>query len=102
MNFLNITGLIKYFTPLNVIIYLLVINLIGILIMYIDKKKAKYGRWRIPEKTLLIVALLGGSIGTITGMYLFRHKTQKIKFTLGFPTILISEIIIITYFLLKY
>lgn len=102
MKFLNATGLITYFTPLNVIIYLLVINVVGVLIMYIDKKKAKYGRWRIPEKTLLIVALLGGSIGTIIGMYLFRHKTQKIKFTLGFPTILISEIIIITYFLLKY
>lgn len=102
MNFLNQTGLITYLTPLNVIIYLLAINLIGLLIMYIDKRKAKYGRWRIPEKTLLIIALLGGSIGTIGGMYLFRHKTQKLKFTLGFPTILISEIIVITYFLIKY
>ena len=102
MKFLNATGLITYLTPLNIIVYLLAINLIGLLIMYIDKRKAKYGRWRIPEKTLLIIALLGGSIGTISGMYLFRHKTQKIKFTLGFPTILISEIIIIVYFLIKY
>lgn len=102
MNFLKTTGLIVYLTPINIIMYLLIINLIGLLIMYIDKKKAKYGRWRIPEKTLLIIALLGGSIGTISGMYLFRHKTQKLKFTLGFPTILISEIIIITYFLIKY
>lgn len=102
MNFLNATGLIQYLTPLNIIIYLLAINLIGLLVMYIDKKKARYGRWRIAEKTLLIVALLGGSIGTIIGMYWFRHKTQKLKFTLGFPTILISEIIIITYFLIKY
>ena len=102
MKILNQTGLITYLTPLNVAIYLLAINLIGLLIMYIDKRKAKYGRWRIAEKTLLIVALLGGSIGTITGMYWFRHKTQKIKFTLGFPTILISEIIIIAYFLIKY
>lgn len=102
MNFLNQTGLIIYFTPLNIIVYLLAINLIGVLIMYIDKRKAKYGRWRIPEKTLLIVALLGGSIGTISGMYLFRHKTKKLKFTLGFPTILISEIVIIAYFLIKY
>lgn len=102
MKFLNVTGLITYFTPINVILYLLIINLIGLLIMYIDKKKAKYGRWRIPEKTLLIIALLGGSIGTIAGMYLFRHKTQKLKFTLGFPTILISEIIIITYFIIKF
>lgn len=102
MNFLKTTGLIVYLTPINIIMYLLIINLIGLLIMYIDKKKSKYGRWRIPEKTLLIIALLGGSIGTISGMYLFRHKTQKLKFTLGFPTILISEIIIITYFLIKY
>ena len=102
MKFLNATGLIIYLTPLNVIVYLLAINLIGLLVMYIDKKKAQYGRWRIPEKTLLIIALLGGSIGTISGMYLFRHKTQKLKFTLGFPTILISEIVIIAYFLVKY
>ena len=86
----------------NIIIYLIVINLIGILIMFLDKQKAKKDEWRISEKTLLIVALLGGSIGTITGMYWFRHKTQKLKFTLGFPTILISEIIIITYFLINY
>lgn len=102
MEFLNETGLIIYLTPLNVIIYLLLINIFGLLIMYIDKKKAKYGRWRIPEKTLLVVALLGGSIGTMAGMYWFRHKTQKLKFTLGFPTILISEIVITLYFLSKY
>ena len=102
MKFLNSTGLIVYLTPLNITVYLLVINLIGLFIMYIDKRKAMYGRWRIPEKTLLMVALLGGSIGTMAGMYLFRHKTKKLKFTLGFPTILISEIVIITYLLLKY
>lgn len=102
MKFLENSGLIVYLTPVNLFIYFLVINLIGIFVMYIDKKKAKYGRWRISEKTLLIIALLGGSIGTITGMFWFRHKTQKLKFTLGFPTILISEIIIITYFLINY
>ena len=102
MNFLKNTGLIIYLTPINILAYLLIINLFGILIMYIDKRKAKKGRWRIPEKTLLIVALLGGSIGTMLGMYWFRHKTQKLKFTLGFPTILISEIVIIIYFLIKY
>ena len=55
MNFLNTTGLIKYINPLNVIIYFIIINLIGFTLMYIDKKRAKYGRWRIPEKTLIIV-----------------------------------------------
>lgn len=102
MNFLNETGLMQYLTPINVIGYLLAINLIGILIMLIDKRKAQKGSWRIPEKTLLLVALLGGSIGTMIGMYWFRHKTKKLKFTLGFPTILITEIIAIIYFLIKY
>ena len=102
MKFLNETGLSNYLTIPKVLIYLLIINLIGILVMYIDKKKAIYGRWRIPEKTLLIIAFLGGSIGTVLGMYMLRHKTKKLKFILGFPTILISEIIIITYILLKY
>ena len=102
MNFLAQSGLNIYLTPINVILYLLLINAFGLFIMYWDKRKAKYGKWRTPEKTLLIVALLGGSIGTITGMYLFRHKTQKIKFVLGFPTILIAEVVIITYFLIKY
>lgn len=102
MNFLTETGLIEYLTLTNVSIYLLSINLIGILIMLIDKKKAIKGSWRIPEKSLLIVAMLGGSIGTMIGMYWFRHKTKKLKFTLGFPIILITEIILIIYFLIKY
>ena len=100
MKFLNETGLIQY--QYYFIIYLLIINIVGFGIMFWDKKKAKYGRWRIPEKTLLSIALLGGSIGTMIGMYTFRHKTQKIKFILGFPTILISEIVIILYFLIKF
>lgn len=102
MNFLTITGLITYLTPLNIMIYLLIINLIGMLLMYIDKRRAKYGRWRIPEKTLILIGLLGGSIGSMIGMYTFRHKTQKIKFYVGYPTILIAEIVIIIYFLIKY
>jgi len=100
MKLLIASGLNQYI--LHFIVYLLIINLIGFLIMYIDKKKAQYGRWRISEKTLLIAALIGGSIGCLIGMYTFRHKTQKIKFVLGFPTILIAELIIIVYFLVKY
>lgn len=102
MKFLNETGLITYLTPINIIVYLLIINLIGLIIMFIDKRKAIKGTWRIPEKSLLIVAMLGGSIGTMIGMYWFRHKTKKLKFTLGFPIILITEIILIMYLLLKY
>ena len=96
MNLLRSLGLTNYI--IYFIIYLIVINLVGVLIMYIDKRKAMYGRWRIPEKTLIIIALLGGSIGCMVGMKLFRHKTQKIKFVLGYPTILIAETVIIIYF----
>ena len=82
----------------NVVIYLIIINIVGFLAMYIDKQKAKRGKWRIPENTLLIITVLGGGVGTIAGMYTFRHKTQKPKFTIGLPAILILEIIGALYF----
>ena len=66
----------------NILIYLLVINLFGFFIMWLDKRKAKKGSWRIPEKTLFMVTALGGGIGTIVGMYTFRHKTQKLNFVI--------------------
>ena len=74
------------------IIYLIVINVIGFLIMLIDKKKAENNSWRIKEKTIFIVTLLGGGIGTISGMYTFRHKTRKMYFVIGLPLIVIVEI----------
>ncbi len=102
MNFLNNTGLIEYLSVTNILIYFLAINLICFILMFIDKKKAMYDKWRIPEKVLMTIGLLGGSIGGIIGMYTFRHKTQKIKFFVGYPAMLIFEIIIISYFLIKY
>lgn len=66
--------------------------------MYIDKQKAKKGAWRIPERTIFIITAFGGGIGTIAGMYTFRHKTQKLKFTIGLPFILILELIGFIYF----
>ena len=87
------------FTTQNIIIYLIVINIIGFLIMFIDKQKAKKGAWRIPEKTIFIITALGGGIGTIAGMYLFRHKTQKLNFIIGLPLITILEIILAIYYL---
>ncbi len=102
MNFLVNTGLIEYFTLKNILIYLLLINFIGFVSMGIDKYKAKKGYWRIPEGTLIIITLLGGGIGTIFGMHIFRHKTKKMKFTIGLPTIFVSEIIIIAYLIFKY
>lgn len=83
----------EIFTTQNIVIYLIIINLLGFFMMWLDKQKAKKGRWRIPENTLFLYALLGGSIGTISGMYLFRHKTKKLKFTIGFWAILIIEVI---------
>ena len=90
----------EIFTVKNIIIYFIVINIIGFLIMYIDKQKAKKGKWRIPEKTLFIITALGGGIGTVAGMYTFRHKTQKIAFVIGFPAITILEILAVIYFIL--
>ena len=72
-------------------IYLAVINIIGIFVMWDDKRRAKKDLWRIPEKTLFGVALLGGGIGTTFGMFQFRHKTKHWYFRLGMPAILIVE-----------
>ena len=85
-----------------VILYVLIINCIGFGAMALDKYKAERAYWRIKEKTLFIITFLGGGIGTIFGMYLFRHKTKKLYFTIGFPTILISEVVLIIYFVIKY
>ena len=79
----------------NIIIYILLINAITFVTMGIDKYKAMKGKWRIKETTLFILVLLGGGIGGILGMYTFRHKTQNKMFTIGFPFILIIEIILI-------
>lgn len=91
----------QIFTLKNLIIYLICINLIGFFIMWLDKRKAKKGNWRIPEKTLFIITALGGGIGTIAGMYTFRHKTQKLNFVIGFPVITILEIILVLHLIFK-
>ena len=68
--------LTNIFTLKNIIIYLLIINIIAFFAMFIDKKKAEKDRWRIKESTLLTLALIGGSIGAIAGMYTFQHKRK--------------------------
>jgi len=75
-----------------VLIYLLIVNAIGFLLMTVDKYKAKKNLWRIPESTLMTVALIGGSIGSLIGMYTVRHKTKHLKFTVGIPVILVLQI----------
>ena len=75
--------------------YFAAINLIGFALMGIDKHKAKKRAFRIPEATLFIVAIIGGSIGSIIGMYAFRHKTKHFSFVYGMPVILILQIILV-------
>ena len=93
--------IIKSIGTTNIIVYLIIINIIGFFAMGIDKWKAKNNAWRIPENTLFAITALGGGIGTIAGMYMFRHKTKKAKFTIGLPGILILEIAFIIYELIK-
>ena len=75
-------------------IYLVVMNVLGVAVMWSDKRRARLHRWRIPEKVLFGVSLLGGSAGTWAGMYLFRHKTKHRSFVLGIPAILILQLIL--------
>ncbi|MEE0693331.1 MAG: DUF1294 domain-containing protein [Lachnospiraceae bacterium] len=77
------------------IIYIITINLIGFFIMGIDKRRARKNKWRIQEKTLFLIALLFGSIGVLTGMYVFRHKTRHLSFKLGIPAILICQVLLV-------
>ncbi|EGT3617127.1 DUF1294 domain-containing protein [Clostridium perfringens] len=79
------------------IAYLVVINLVAIVLMYIDKQKAKKHKWRISENTLIGVAILGGGIGALWGMHVFRHKTKHAKFTIGIPLILAVQALLVLY-----
>lgn len=73
-------------------LYLLLVNIIAFALMGIDKAKAKKKKWRIPEKTLFFFAAVGGSIGSLAGMQVFRHKTQHNKFVYGMPAILAFQL----------
>ncbi len=80
------------------IFYLGVINVLSFLIYGLDKLKAKYHKWRISEKTLLLLAILGGAYGSYFAMILFHHKTRKPLFKFGVPLILILETILLVYY----
>ena len=77
-----------------ILLYLLAVNLLLFAVMGIDKYKAKYQLWRIPERTLFVLAAIGGSLGGILGMRLFHHKTLHPQFRYGFPAILILQLIL--------
>lgn len=74
------------------LVYFIAVNILGLFLMGLDKYKAKKRLWRIPESTLFIVAIIGGSIGSIIGMYVFRHKTRHWYFVYGLPAILVIQI----------
>lgn len=76
------------------LLYLLIINALGFVLMLADKFKAKKNLWRIPEATLMTVAALGGSVGSLIGMYTVRHKTKHPKFTVGIPLILAVQVVL--------
>lgn len=82
-----------------IVFYFIVLNLIGFALMGIDKRRARKNLWRIPEKTLFLAALLGGSIGSLIGMYFFHHKTRHWYFVAGMPAILILQTAVSMYFL---
>lgn len=81
--------------------YLVIVNIIGFLAMGLDKAKAKRQAWRIPEKTLFGLALIGGCLGTCAGMYVFRHKTKHWYFKYGMPAILVIEAVLLVVYLVK-
>ena len=87
---------------LTIIIYLILINITGFAVMGIDKWKARKQAWRISEKTLFLISILGGSIGSIAGMYTFHHKTKHWYFVIGMPLILIVQVAASCYIYISY
>lgn len=82
------------------VLYLIVLNLAGFFIMLVDKKRAIKNQWRISEKALIGISIIGGSIGMLAGMSTFRHKTKHKKFTIGIPIILVIQVAILAYSLI--
>lgn len=81
--------------------YLAVINFTTCVAYGLDKGRAKSGKWRIPERTLLLLALIGGSLGALAGMIMFRHKTRKAKFVISVPVMFVVHCVIVTMLALK-
>lgn len=79
-------------------LYFLIINALGFALMLVDKHRARKKLWRVPESTLIGIALLGGSLGCLIGMYTVRHKTRHAKFTVGIPLIFAIQLALVFYF----
>ena len=85
-----------------VLAYIFVMSVVGFISMGADKQKAKKGKWRTPEATLFIIALLGGALGSVIGMQVFRHKTKHWYFALFMPLILVAQIALVAFLFVKF
>jgi uncharacterized membrane protein YsdA (DUF1294 family) len=83
-------------------VYLFVVNLIAFILFAVDKYKSKKSKWRISERTLIGIALIGGSVGALMSMKAFRHKTKHKKFTIGVPLILVAQIVLAVYVIINF
>lgn len=97
MNVPELLHQLRTSTTAIILSYFILVNLIAILAMAIDKYKARKGAFRIPEAVLFLFSIIGGSIGSLLGMFLFHHKTRKWKFRIGMPAILIIQIAVIAF-----
>lgn len=84
-----------------VLLFLAALNVAGVGIMWWDKFRARTGGWRVPEKTLLGLALVGGSVGVLAGMRWFRHKTKHPQFYIGVPVIIALQVAVVAYLLFR-
>ena len=82
--------------------YLVLVNLVSFVMYGIDKRKAIKDQWRIPEKTLLLAALVGGSLGAFVGMQIFHHKTKHWNFKTFFPLMLIVQLVLLGFIIVKW
>jgi len=80
--------------------YLLIVNVLGFVLMFVDKKRAQNNQWRIKEATLFLSAAIGGSIGSMLGMKVFRHKTKHLSFLIGMPAIFIVQIALVVVYII--
>lgn len=85
-----------------VILYLIILNVVGFFSMGVDKKRAKNNEWRIKEKTLFFIAIIGGSAGSLLGVKVYRHKTKHTAFVIGMPIILIVQILLVVFLFYRF